>query len=74
MSNDNNTTGEHSGASLCSRYLEWLEAAAERETIKARAAENDGEFIASAFSDGVAVGLRLAGTEFVDGEIYSTND
>jgi hypothetical protein len=69
----NTETGEHSGRSHCSDYLEWLETAAERETKKAVAKKQDGELVASTFAEGVAVGLRLAATEFEDGGISSAN-
>jgi RecJ-like exonuclease len=58
--------------SPCPQYLHWLETAAERETKKAEAKKQEGELAASAFAEGVAVGLRLAATEFVDG-MYSAN-
>jgi RecJ-like exonuclease len=58
--------------STCPQYLHWLETAAEREAEKAEAKKQEGKPVASVFAEGVAVGLRLAATEFADG-MYSAN-
>jgi hypothetical protein len=72
-SNPDREAGGCCGPSPCSRYLEWLETAAERETKKAVAKKQDGELVVSAFADGVATGLLLAASEFSAGGIYSAN-